>query len=381
MRSPPTTSTPRAAAAGRSGSRVADQATDDGAAGQQRADGAALAPVAPRPGTDWSTFMRKVLPVDGAGGPVATVVQPLDHPCGAGAPAARGRPSVAARWPVRRAGDLPTCLPGCLIPRSGPRRRVGRLSWEECAVAVISDGASRTAWPRLRVAELDNPGRAPRWTQIDWRDPAGPRAPGQSLVAGHLYVSPRGLTTSAIPYRSGVFDIVDFLDHQLVSAAATGAHRGVALEPRPVADYSRDDASPERAGDRDKDPGVSQRGGPGDPVRRRRPAHFLRPEGRAALLAHRCSPTGCWGDPLVLRRQGEPGAGAPWTWPEVLGRAAPPHPGGAPNCGDWVMVAFRELSSCGFWPGGGEEEACLAYPEPDGFAEPPGHPGRRVLQP
>jgi hypothetical protein len=57
------------------------------------------------------------------------------------------------------------------------------------------------------------------------------------------------------------------------------------------------------------------------------------------------------------------------------GRSAPPHPGGAPNCGDWVMVEgySRELSSCGFWPGGGEEGAfySYAYPGPDGFADQP----------
>jgi len=55
------------------------------------------------------------------------------------------------------------------------------------------------------------------------------------------------------------------------------------------------------------------------------------------------------------------------------GRAAPSHAGGAPNCPDWVMVEgySRELSSCGFWPGGGEEGAfySYAYPEPQGFAE------------
>src|SRR3546814_11006802 len=57
------------------------------------------------------------------------------------------------------------------------------------------------------------------------------------------------------------------------------------------------------------------------------------------------------------------------------GADAPEHPGGAPNCGDWVMVEgySRELSSCGFWPGGGDEGAfyAYAYPEPDGFS---GHP-------
>jgi hypothetical protein len=55
------------------------------------------------------------------------------------------------------------------------------------------------------------------------------------------------------------------------------------------------------------------------------------------------------------------------------GRSAPRHPGGAPNVGDWVMVEgySRELSSCGFWPGVGDEGAfyTYAYPEPDGFAD------------
>ena len=54
-----------------------------------------------------------------------------------------------------------------------------------------------------------------------------------------------------------------------------------------------------------------------------------------------------------------------------MSRSAPRHPGGAPNCGDWVMVEgySHELASCGFWPGGGEEGAfyAYAYPEPDGF--------------
>ena len=48
------------------------------------------------------------------------------------------------------------------------------------------------------------------------------------------------------------------------------------------------------------------------------------------------------------------------------GRTAPKHPGGAPNCGDWVMVEgySHELSSCGFWPGGGDEGAFYAYAYP-----------------
>lgn len=53
------------------------------------------------------------------------------------------------------------------------------------------------------------------------------------------------------------------------------------------------------------------------------------------------------------------------------GRTAPPHPGGAPNCGPHVMheAYSHEVSSAGYWPGHGGEGIfySYAYPEPDGF--------------
>lgn len=56
------------------------------------------------------------------------------------------------------------------------------------------------------------------------------------------------------------------------------------------------------------------------------------------------------------------------------GREAPLHPGGVPNCADWVMheAYSHEVSSAGFWPGAGLGEAAFysyAYPEPDGYRE------------
>jgi hypothetical protein len=58
------------------------------------------------------------------------------------------------------------------------------------------------------------------------------------------------------------------------------------------------------------------------------------------------------------------------------GRAAPRHPGGIPNLPDDVAqeAYSHEVSSAGFWPGGGgpiEYPAfySYAYPAPDGFAE------------
>ncbi|WP_372636935.1 DUF5996 family protein [Fodinibius sp.] len=56
------------------------------------------------------------------------------------------------------------------------------------------------------------------------------------------------------------------------------------------------------------------------------------------------------------------------------GRTAPKHPGGVPNCPDWVMEKSysHELSSAGFWPGTGFGEAAFysyAYPEPEGYRD------------
>src|SRR5258706_3892681 len=53
-----------------------------------------------------------------------------------------------------------------------------------------------------------------------------------------LYVSARGLTTSAIPYGDRVFDVeFDFIDHQLVIRVSDGGVARVPLAPRSVADF------------------------------------------------------------------------------------------------------------------------------------------------
>jgi hypothetical protein len=61
------------------------------------------------------------------------------------------------------------------------------------------------------------------------------------------------------------------------------------------------------------------------------------------------------------------------------GRLAPEHPGGVPNMADWVTreAYSHEVSSCGFWPGGGDAEPVFyayAYPTPEGFKEYPIEP-------
>jgi hypothetical protein len=62
------------------------------------------------------------------------------------------------------------------------------------------------------------------------------------------------------------------------------------------------------------------------------------------------------------------------------GRPAPEHPGGVPNLPDRVTreAYSHEVSSCGFWPGGGTTPYpsfySYAYPEPAGFPEAPVRP-------
>ncbi len=69
-----------------------------------------------------------------------------------------------------------------------------------------------------------------------------------------------------------------------------------------------------------------------------------------------------------------------WGAPDLAvtrfsGRTAPRHPGGIPHLPDWVTreAYSHEVSSCGFWAGGGAAPYAAfysyAYPEPAGFAE------------
>ena len=68
------------------------------------------------------------------------------------------------------------------------------------------------------------------------------------------------------------------------------------------------------------------------------------------------------------------------------GRSAPLHPGGIPALPDDVTreAYSHEVSSAGFWPGGGPIDFpafySYAYPAPHGFAEAPGRAGCGVLR-
>jgi hypothetical protein len=96
-------------------------------------------------------------------------------------------------------------------------------------------------WPELPAEWADTYATLHMWTQI-----VGKIALAQSPPLNHswgvaLQVTPRGLSTRPLPHGERVFMLeFDFVDHQLVIAAADGARRTLPLRPQSVADFYRD---------------------------------------------------------------------------------------------------------------------------------------------
>ena len=95
------------------------------------------------------------------------------------------------------------------------------------------------AWPELPYAAWkDTYATLHLWTQI-----AGKIRLAQTPWLNHswhvvLYVTPRGLTTSPIPYGDRTFELeFDFLDHVLRASASDGGQKEIGLFPRTVADF------------------------------------------------------------------------------------------------------------------------------------------------
>ncbi|MFJ3325289.1 DUF5996 family protein [Streptomyces griseus] len=250
-----------------------------------------------------------------------------------------------------------------------------------------------TNWPSLKVSDWT----ATRDTLHMWTQIVGKIRMAHAPLVNHwwqvtLYVSPRGLTTSTIPYRSGAFEIeFDFVGHRLEVRSSDGGVRGFPLRPMAVAEFYAQvrhtlDALGIEAPIHPHPNEVEQA------IPFAEDHDHASYDGEAATLF--------WRQLLQANRvMGEfrshfVGKVSPvhffWGAMDLActrfsGRTAPPHPGGAPNCGDWVMVEgySRELSSCGFWPGGGEEGAfyAYAYPEPEGFADHPVGPESAYFSP
>jgi len=232
-----------------------------------------------------------------------------------------------------------------------------------------------------------------RWTQI-----VGKVRLAQTPWINHswhvpLYVTARGLTTTPVWYGSRTFEIAfDFLDHRLRIETDDGAEAQIALRPLPVADFYREFFAqltglgieigirtmpceiPEAVPfDQDR----SHRSYDAEAATR-----FWRALVRVdrvfktfrARFAGKASPVHFfWGsfDFAVTR---------------FSGRSAPAHPGGVPNLPDYVAreAYSHEVSSCGFWPGGGAFPEAIfysyAYPEPAGFKDASARPAAAKYQ-
>ena len=98
------------------------------------------------------------------------------------------------------------------------------------------------AWPALPLAEWqDTYATLHMWTQV-----VGKIRLAQTPLVNHwwnvpLYVTARGLTTSAIPYGERTFEIdFDFIAHKLLIKCDDGATKTIALVPRTVAEFYRE---------------------------------------------------------------------------------------------------------------------------------------------
>src|SRR5689334_20000726 len=237
-------------------------------------------------------------------------------------------------------------------------------------------------WPSLPLeAWSDTYATLHRWLQI-----VGKVRLTQTPWINHswhvtLYVTATGVTTSTMPHGARAFQIdLDFVNHRLEVHSSDGARAGFDLEAESVAAfYSRlmrelnslrlpvniypkpcelpdtvpfDQDTAHCAYDREYVNRFWRVLVQCDRVLKMFRSQFV----------GKCSPVHLfWGalDLAVTR---------------FSGRTAPPHPGGIPNLPDWVTreAYSHEVSSCGFWPGGGAVPYpafyAYAYPEPAGFS-------------
>jgi hypothetical protein len=197
-----------------------------------------------------------------------------------------------------------------------------------------------------------------------------------------LYVTARGLTTSLMPHPSGrAFQIdLDLIDHRLDVTTVDDQRGSLPLRAQPVADFSAEVV--DLLGQLGVDTPIWP-----VPVEIAGAIPFAEDRVHASY-----DPDAVWRFWRALVaiegvfkqfRSRFVGKASPihYFWGAIdlaytrfSGRSAPPHPGGAPNCGPHVMLEAysQEVSSCGYWPGGPGDEGTFyayAYPEPPGYRD------------
>jgi hypothetical protein len=246
--------------------------------------------------------------------------------------------------------------------------------------AATSEMPLEQAWPALPLAEW----AATQATLHLWTQMVGKLRLALSPRLNHwwqvpLYVSARGLNTSAIPYRFGNFECeFDFIEHVLRFQTCRNETKTMALSPRSVADFYREFQSTLAA------LSIDAKIWPmpveiADPIRFDQdtahasydPAYVGRfwralttvdglcKEFRARFIGKASPVHFFWGSfDLAATR--------------FSGRRAPDRPG----ADAMTREAYsHEVSSVGWWPGNGGFNAPMFYayaaPEPPGFPEAP----------
>jgi hypothetical protein len=250
---------------------------------------------------------------------------------------------------------------------------------------AMTDSTAADQWPELPLAAWsDTEATLHRWLQI-----VGKVRLTQCPWINHswtatLYVTPKGLTTSSIPYGERTFQIeLDFIHHLLVIQSSDGRAGHFKLEPQSVAQfYSRLMNELSRIGlvvaiyrkpnelpdlipfDQDESHAAYDRDYANRFWRILVQADRVFTAFRARFLGKASPVHFFWGSAdLAVTR--------------FSGRRAPQHPGGVLHLPDGVTreAYSHEVSSCGFWAGGGPIQYpafySYAYPEPEGFAEAP----------
>ncbi|HSV25235.1 MAG TPA: DUF5996 family protein [Xanthobacteraceae bacterium] len=208
-----------------------------------------------------------------------------------------------------------------------------------------------------------------------------------------LYVTARGLTTSHIPWHAGSFQIdFDFIDHVLWVRTSAGHFRQIMLKPTSVAEFYEDvmialhelgidvhittmpceiaDCVPF---DQDTLHAAYDAGYANRFWRILLSASEIFFRFRTCFLGKASPVHFFWGSfDLAVTR--------------FSGRTAPRHPGGVPHLADAVAqeAYSHEVSSAGFWPGGGGpiDYAAFysyAYPAPEGFGAAKVKPAQAIF--
>jgi len=242
--------------------------------------------------------------------------------------------------------------------------------------------SKEAGWPVLDYDEwADSCATLHLWTQV-----IGKIRLAHAPLVNHwwqvpLYVTARGLTTSAMPRDARTFQIdFDFIDHRLRIAVSDGRRASIPLGPCSVADFYGEVMGRLRALDLETRLWTM-------PVEIADPIPFEEDRTHAAY------------DPAMVNRFWRAlaqidqvftvfrsrflGKASPvhFFWgsfdhavTRFSGRRAPPPPSN-PNMPDFVNreAYSHEVSSCGFWPGNGgfgrPAFYSYAYPQPAGFAE------------